>query len=129
MARTAHHIPRSRRPLPDDRLRGDPWCSLLVRDLRYSAASAAEAARNRSRPQPQSVRRAVDLHSWPRFRQDRSVARWAAEEERKARQRLRARTRTLTRLVNGVGVAIAHTASSTVDVPPARHRRCALWWA
>lgn len=129
MSRTAHHIPVSRRPFPDDRLRGDPWCSVVVRDLRYSAGRLAEAAREHTRPRPEALLRAVDLYSWPRFRQDRSVAQWSARDERRARQRLRARMRTLTRLVNGAGGTIARTAPDTVDVPPTRHRRDALWLA
>ncbi|MGW8361516.1 hypothetical protein ACWGK1_13215 [Streptomyces wedmorensis] len=129
MARTAHHIPRSRRLWPDERLTGDPWCSVVVRDLRYSADRLDEAAREGTRPRPQEVRRTVELRTWPRFRQDKSVAQWSAEDERRARQRLRARMRKLTRLVNGAGGTIARTAPYTVDVPPYRHRRLGLWLA
>ncbi|MDX2560859.1 hypothetical protein PV371_14510 [Streptomyces sp. TX20-6-3] len=129
MARTAHHIPRSRRPIPDDRLSGDPYLSLVLYDLRRDAACLAEAAREGAGPRPRAIRRTVALYDWPRFRQDRTVARWAVMEERRARTRLRTRTGLLLRLVNLPGGTLDPGAADTVDVPPARHRRSGLWFA
>ncbi|WP_248502513.1 hypothetical protein [Streptomyces sp. D2-8] len=75
------------------------------------------------------VRRTVDVYSFARHQRDPSVAQWAATEERRARQRLRTRTGTLLRLVNTTAGALALDAADTVDIPPARHRRGALWLA
>ncbi|MFI8966203.1 hypothetical protein ACIGO8_29280 [Streptomyces sp. NPDC053493] len=76
-----------------------------------------------------TVRRAVEVRSFARYGRDPSVARWAAEEERRARQRLRARAGRLVGLVNRPGRALDVEAADRVDVPPARHRRAALWMA
>ncbi len=75
------------------------------------------------------VRRTVAVHSWPRHQRDRSVARWSAAEERRARQRLRTQAGSLLRLVNSATGELALDAADTVDVPPARHRRGSLWLA
>ncbi|MFB9435066.1 hypothetical protein [Streptomyces showdoensis] len=53
----------------------------------------------------------------------------AAVEERRARQRLRARLGVVIRLVDSPAGRLAPEAADTVDVPPARHRRAALWLA
>ncbi|MFF3837754.1 hypothetical protein [Streptomyces sp. NPDC001930] len=129
MARTAHHIPRSRRPFPVDRGWGDPYLSLVLYDLRRDAACLTEAAREGTRPRPRAIRRAVAQYDWPRFGQDRTVARWAAKEERRDRMRLRTRTGLLLRLVNSPGGTLDLGAADAVDVPPARHRRSGLWVA
>ncbi|MET9540251.1 hypothetical protein ABZY16_22515 [Streptomyces sp. NPDC006553] len=126
MARTAHHIPRSRRLIPDDRLAGDPCLSLALYDLRRDAACLTEAAREGARPRPRAIRRTLAPYDRPRFRQDRTVAHWAAKEERRARTRLRIRTSLLLRLVNSPGGTLDPEAADTVDVPPARHRRSGL---
>ncbi|OKJ64759.1 hypothetical protein AMK27_02405 [Streptomyces sp. CB02009] len=129
MARTAHHIPRSRRRLADEDPWRDPYLSLVLYDLRRDAACLTEAAREGARPRPRAIRRTVALYDWPRFQQDRTVAHWAAMEERRARTRLRIRTGLLLRLVNLPGGTLDPGAADTVDVPPARHRRCGLWFA
>lgn len=102
---------------------------MVVRDLRYSARSLAEAAREPGRPRPLPVRRQVDVRSFPRHQRDRSVARWSAVEERRARQRLRAQIGMLLRRVNSPGEDSMLDLADTVDVLPARHRRNALWLA
>ncbi|MFD3994491.1 hypothetical protein [Streptomyces sp. NPDC058548] len=129
MARTAHHIPRSRRPFPFDRMWGDPYLSLVLYDLRRDAACLTEAAREGARPRPRAIRRTVAFYDRPRFEQDRTVGRWAAKEERRDRMRLRTRTGLLLRLVNSPGGTLAPDAADAVDVPPARHRRSGLWFA
>lgn len=138
MARTAHHL-----PLP--RTRGTtgttgtgstaegrrPWRSVRLYDLRYSARALTEAARASRRPVPGAVRRSVDVYAWARAdTRDREVSTWAARDERRDRQRLRARVSALRGLVDAPGGgALALDAADAVDVPPARHRRCALWLA
>ncbi|OLZ44178.1 hypothetical protein AVW11_35030 [Streptomyces amritsarensis] len=102
---------------------------MVLYDLRYSAHTFSEAIRESRRPQPHVVRRMVDVYSFPRYRQDRSVARWSAEEESRARQRLRAQVGTLLRLVRANAGGLALDAAHTVEIPPARHRRSSLWLA
>ncbi|MEU7255638.1 hypothetical protein AB0B21_07495 [Streptomyces rimosus] len=102
---------------------------MVLHDLRYSARTLTEAARESRRPRPRRVRRTVVIHSFPRYQRDRSVARWSAQEERRARQRLRRQVGNLLGLVNSVSGELALDAVDTVDVPPARHRRGALWLA
>ncbi|GHB39105.1 hypothetical protein GCM10010347_05720 [Streptomyces cirratus] len=125
MSRTAHHI-RSRR-------RTDHTAAVLavlVHDLRYSARCRAEAARGRHRPRPQATRRHTAIRHFPRVRRDRSVSRWAAQEERRARQRLRADARTLLRLTHpGRDGQLDLRPAEETDIRPARHRRAALWLA
>ncbi|WP_318211523.1 hypothetical protein [Streptomyces sp. SJL17-1] len=129
MARTAHHIPRSRRSFPVDRPVGDPWCSLVLYDLRLSTACLTEAVRECGRPRPQAIRRTVSVHRWPRFSQDRTVARWSEKEERTARTRLRTQAGLLLRLVNSPDGTLDMRAADAVDIEPARHRRSGLWCA
>ncbi|MGW5424852.1 hypothetical protein [Streptomyces sp. NPDC003943] len=114
--------------MSDDARPGRPWRAVVIRDLRYDARGLTVAAREGRRPVPRAVRRVVEVYSFPRHQQDPSVARWAAAEERRARQRLRARLGAVVRLVNSVG-GLAVEAADVVDVPPARHRRGALWLA
>ncbi|MEU6553465.1 hypothetical protein ABZ915_24765 [Streptomyces sp. NPDC046915] len=102
---------------------------MVLRDLRYSARSLTDAARESRRPHPCAVRREVDFYSFARHGHDRSVAWWSATEERRARQRLRAQVGTLLRLVNSTADELALDAADAVDVPPARHRRGSLWLA
>ncbi len=87
MSHTAHHIDR---PILDGSgLRGTPWRSVRIVDLRYSAACLRQARRAGHRPRPMSLRHKVDVYSWARADlRDRSVAHWARTEERQARQRL-----------------------------------------
>ncbi|MFF9121313.1 hypothetical protein ACF09Y_38165 [Streptomyces massasporeus] len=129
MTRTAHHIrpPHSRRAY--DNSSGKPWRSVVLHDLRYSAHSIAQAARESRRPRPDKVRRAVDVYSFARYRRDASVAQWSAVEERRARQRLRTQVGTLLALVNTTAGELALDAAEMVDIPPTRHRRGALWLA
>ncbi|MES9525317.1 hypothetical protein [Streptomyces capoamus] len=129
MTRTAHHLAPSHGRGAHACPSGSPWRSVVLHDLRYSAHSLAAAAREATRPRPLLVRRAVEVYSFPRHRRDRSVARWAAVEERRARRRLRARAGLILRLVNSPGGELALDAAETVNVPPARHRRGALWHA
>ncbi|UFR00232.1 hypothetical protein KBP30_03125 [Streptomyces sp. Go40/10] len=75
------------------------------------------------------VRRTVEVRSFARHQRDRSVAQWSALEERRARQRLRAHVGTLLKLVNSMAGELALDAADMVDIPPARHRRNALWLA
>ncbi|MFI9115897.1 hypothetical protein [Streptomyces venezuelae] len=49
MARTAHHIPAARRRPAAEQPPGAPWRSLVLRDLRYSAACLAESTREAGR--------------------------------------------------------------------------------
>ncbi|GCD42025.1 hypothetical protein [Streptomyces paromomycinus] len=57
------------------------------------------------------------------------MARWSAVEERRARQRLRARIGILLRRVHSADEDSMLDLAETVDVPPARHRRNSLWLA
>ncbi|MEU2156102.1 hypothetical protein ABZ532_13995 [Streptomyces sp. NPDC019396] len=75
------------------------------------------------------IRRTVNVRSWPRFQRDRSVAEWSAAEERRERQRLRTQVETALKLVNSTADDLTPDAAETVDIPPARHRRNALWLA
>ncbi|WP_236240545.1 hypothetical protein [Streptomyces sp. CC228A] len=122
MARTAHHRARAHR-------RYDTALTTLHRDLRYSAAVLAAAGRGGRRPLPRPVRRSVTVRTWARTLQDPSVARWSTQQERRARQELRARVRLLRASVNRPAGALDRGAADDVDVPPARHRRDALWEA
>ncbi|MFE4593726.1 hypothetical protein [Streptomyces laurentii] len=130
MSRTAHHTRTthtSRTPTAEDRSRpGGPWHAVVLYDLRFEAGGRAAAGREGRRAVPRRVRRAVAVFAFPRYQRDASVGRWAAVEERRARQRLRARVGTVIKLVNS---APAIEAADAVDIPPARHRRGALWWA
>ncbi|WP_234363769.1 MULTISPECIES: hypothetical protein [unclassified Streptomyces] len=129
MARTAHHPSLARRRSPADWLPGDPHHAVVLYDLRYDAGDLAEAAREARRPRPRPVRRAVAVHSLPRHRWDKTVAHRAAEQERRARQRLRERVGTVLRLVNTPDGALDLAAAESVDVPPARHRHSGVWFA
>ncbi|WP_033308868.1 hypothetical protein RFN58_41040 [Streptomyces iakyrus] len=102
---------------------------MVLYDLRYSARTFADAARQSRRPQPRTVRRTVAIHSFARHQRDRSVAEWSATEERRARQRLRAQTGALLRLLHSTADEIALDAVDTIDIVPARHRRGSLWLA
>ncbi|MFE9029491.1 hypothetical protein ACFYOA_25060 [Streptomyces iakyrus] len=102
---------------------------MILYDLRYSARTFADAARQSRRPQPRTVRRTVAIHSFARHQRDRSVAEWSATEERRARQRLRAQAGALLRLVNSTADQLALDAVDTIDIVPARHRRGSLWLA
>ncbi|WP_328946254.1 hypothetical protein OG259_37165 [Streptomyces sp. NBC_00250] len=129
MARTAHHIPGSRRWPANETAPGGPWRSLVLRDLRYSAACLSEATHGGSRPRPRAIRRSVAVYRWPRFNRDADVARWSAQQERGARMRLRTQAGLLLRLVNTPDGVLTLSAAETVDVPPARHRHGSLWFA
>ncbi|MFF6879579.1 hypothetical protein ACFY9S_30320 [Streptomyces sp. NPDC012474] len=129
MTRTAHHLPASRSRSAPDRSPGDPWRSVILYDLRYSARTLTDAVRQSRRPQPRKVRRTVAIYSFPRHQRDRSVAEWSATEERRARQRLRAQVGALLRMVNSTADELALRAVDTMDIVPARHRRGSLWLA
>jgi hypothetical protein len=58
---------------------------------------------------------------------DRSVARWSAVRERRARQQLRLRLVTARALADGRTGPLTAGAADTVDVPPVRHRHHAIW--
>ncbi|MFJ7127421.1 hypothetical protein [Streptomyces sp. NPDC098101] len=129
MARTAHHPSLARRRSSVDWLPGEPFHSVVLYDLRYGAGEFAEAVREARRPRPRLVRRAVAVYSLPRHRWDKTVAHWAAEQERRARQLLRRRVGTVLGLVNTPGGALDPDAADAVDVPPARHRHSGVWVA
>ncbi|MEK9517861.1 hypothetical protein ACIOMM_07590 [Streptomyces sp. NPDC087908] len=129
MARTAHHIPGSRRWPTDEQRPGAPWRSLVLYDLRHDRARRADDGDDRERPRPRAVRRAVAFRSWPRFNRDAGVARTSAREERRARQRLRAGTGRLLHLVNNPGGTVDPDAADLLDIPPAHHRHASLWLA
>ncbi|WP_328776577.1 hypothetical protein OHU17_24455 [Streptomyces goshikiensis] len=129
MSRTAHHIRSRRAPAPDAALRDEHVNAehvhtvlvhtVLVRDLRFSARCLAEAARAGRRARPQALRRHVTVRRLPRYLRDSSVAVMAAQEERRARQRLRADVRSV--------LLLGH--AEDADVLPARHRHGVLWLA
>ncbi|MGA5220886.1 hypothetical protein ACPCAE_33120 [Streptomyces cinereoruber] len=101
----------------------------MLHDLRYGAGDLAEAVRASRRPHPRPVRRAVAVYSLPRHHWDKTVAHWAAEQERRARQRLRERVGRVLRLVNTPDGTLDLAAAEAVDVPPARHRHSGVWFA
>ncbi|MET9698405.1 hypothetical protein ABZY31_15970 [Streptomyces sp. NPDC006529] len=115
MSRTAHHAVS-----PAARLRQGCPLTLTVHDLRFSARARAEAERAGRRVRPRPVRRRAVIRRLPRLMGDPSVARWAAQEERRARARLRTAVRAAVRTPAG---------ADHPDVLPARHRRAALWLA
>ncbi|MFE5944872.1 hypothetical protein [Streptomyces sp. NPDC056480] len=129
MARTAHHIPGSRRRPNDESAPGAPWRALTLYDLRYGAARRAATGGGRERPHPRAIRRTVTFRRWPRFNRDAGVARAAAQEERRARQRLRLQAGRVLSVVNAPDGTIDPDAADSVDIPPARHRHSALWLA
>ncbi|MFD9422722.1 MULTISPECIES: hypothetical protein [unclassified Streptomyces] len=58
------------------------------------------------------------------------MARWSAQEERRARQRLRTQVGRLRGLMNAdVGGGISVEAAEGVEIPPANHRHSSLWLA
>lgn len=127
VARTAHHLPLSRAGSAGE-YHHRPWRSVRLYGLRYSARALADAARASRRPVPEAVRRRVDVRSWARAdTRDRSVSVRAALDQRRDRQRLRARLTALRALVDAPGGGVAALdAADAVDVTPARHRRCAV---
>ncbi|MFC8264950.1 hypothetical protein ACFUIZ_04365 [Streptomyces cinereoruber] len=129
MARTAHHPSLARRRLSPDHLTGEPFHAVVLYDLRYGAGDLAEAVRASRRPHPRPIRRAVAVYSLPRHHWDKTVAHWAAEQERRARQRLRERVGRVLRLVNTPDGVLDLAAAESVDVPPARHRHSGVWFA
>ncbi|MBT2455819.1 hypothetical protein J7I97_17645 [Streptomyces sp. ISL-87] len=103
---------------------------MVVRDLRFSARRLAEAERAGRRVRPEATRRRVRISRLPRLLRDSSVAVMAAQEERRARQRLRAEARSLVRLIGSRrGAPLDLARAEDADIPPARHRRGALWLA
>ncbi|MFD8236594.1 hypothetical protein ACFV20_32555 [Streptomyces sp. NPDC059696] len=102
---------------------------MTLYDLRYSARSLADATRESRKPQPQPIRRTVKVYSFARRGRDRSLTTWSALEERRERQRLRSRVGTLLGLVREGLDPGGRDAVGSVDIPPARHRRNALWHA
>ncbi|WP_219466692.1 hypothetical protein [Nonomuraea rhizosphaerae] len=108
---------------------GVPWRVVTVFDLRYSAASLRKGRRTGRRPEPTPIRRTVAVYMWARVNsRDRWVSRWAAGEERQARQRLRLTLGTIRQRVNATAAGrLALEAADDVDVVPARHRRNGLW--
>ncbi|WP_241845215.1 hypothetical protein [Streptomyces sp. CB02261] len=129
MARTAHHPSHTRRRTRHAMLTGQPWYAVVLRDLRYSARDVSQARREGRRPRPRPVLRAVEVYAFPRHQSDATVGRWAAVEERRARQRLRRQAGVVLRLVNAPGGAVDVDAADLVGIPPARHRRGGLWFA
>lgn len=129
MSRTVHHIPRRHSAGGDEP--GDPWRAVVIADLRYTAACLNEAARDGHRPRPHLTRRKVGVYVWGRSdTRDRSVSWWSAVEERRERQRLRRSADAIRALVNARSDGrLAIESAEDRDIPPARHRRNALWQA
>ncbi|MEY9969057.1 hypothetical protein ABIA33_007144 [Streptacidiphilus sp. MAP12-16] len=130
-SRTVHHIPNTH---AHDSTRvilspSAPWQTVVLVDLRYSAACLAQAAREGRRPRPQRRRYSVLVYSYARYAaRSRSVSREAAQDERRARQALRTRLDTVHRqlAVRGYGEEFARAAVD-LDVVPARHRHNVVW--
>ncbi|GGT14976.1 alpha/beta hydrolase family protein [Streptomyces purpureus] len=100
----------------------------LLAELRADGASAARTEAEIAKSD--TTRRLLGRHatfSWARYIREPCLARWSAVEERRARQRLRARLGLLRGLLHARGEDAA--LADTVDVPPARHRRDSLWKA
>ncbi|MEV5197575.1 hypothetical protein [Streptomyces sp. NPDC053720] len=129
MTRTAHHVPPSRATITYADGPSAPWHSVTLVDLRYSTRSLAEATVQARRPRPQVVRRRVDVHRFPRHSRDRDISRASTLEERRTRQRLRAQTGILRRLLNTPTSALTLEAADAIDIPPPKHRHGALWQA
>ncbi|MGW7708121.1 hypothetical protein [Streptomyces sp. NPDC054771] len=129
MTRTAHHLRPSRTRKSYDDGPGAPWHSVILNDLRYSARSLTEAAADARRPWPQRIHRRVDVRRFPRRNRDRGISRAATLTERRARQRLRARTTLLRHLVNTPAGELSLEAADTIDIPPVNHRHGELWLA
>ncbi|MCG5219336.1 hypothetical protein [Streptosporangium sp. KLBMP 9127] len=129
MSRTAHHIFLSRFRFDTGGRSGNPWRSVKIVDLRYSAACLREAQRAGDRPRPIPVHRKVDVYSWARADpRDRSVSQWARHQERQARQRLRLTLEAIRRSVGAtIDGRLAVEAADDLEVHPARHRRDAIW--
>ncbi|MGC5011734.1 hypothetical protein ACLQ2R_13305 [Streptosporangium sp. DT93] len=129
MSRTVHHVSRSRSGI--GHVSGGPWRSVTVVDLRYSDACLKEAVRDGRRPYPKLVRRRTIVYSWARVDlHDRFVSRQAGVEERRERQRLRRSAAVIRQVINAVvDDCLANEALEDLDVPPARHRRNAVWLA
>ncbi|MFF8600587.1 hypothetical protein ACF065_17135 [Streptomyces sp. NPDC015232] len=104
MSRTAHHVPPAHAARPERP--GAPWHAVLLRDPR------------------RGTRRSVAVFSLPRHQHDPTVARHSATGERRARARLRTALTTAVRLAN-----TTPQDRDTLDIPPYRHRRSALWLA
>ncbi|MFJ7203203.1 hypothetical protein ACIQWR_06685 [Streptomyces sp. NPDC098789] len=115
MARTAHH----RRSLGAALCQDGPaplTFTVTLYDLRFSARLRAEAERAGRRVRPAHGRHRSATRRLPRLLRDPSVARWAAQDERRARARLRTALR----------AAVRTAGAGDPDVQPARHRRGAL---
>ncbi|GAA3111684.1 hypothetical protein [Streptosporangium carneum] len=129
MSRTAHHIRSSR--LPDTRRPGrrisDPWRTVTITDLRYSASElrAAEAAGRR--PIPKRSRFRVEFFTYlGAYGRGGAVAEDANFYERRERRRLRERALEIRRQADA---ATADAAEETDDfvIHPFHHRRGVLW--
>ncbi|MEU2654426.1 hypothetical protein ABZ615_03800 [Streptomyces sp. NPDC007325] len=128
MTRTAHHL-SLRRHDTWDTPGGGPWRTVVLHDLRYSARALTDARRAGRRPRPTPVRRHVAVYATPRFQHD-DLTFETNLLERRARQALRARLTAARRLADAPGPRpgpLDPDAAGTVDIPPARHRRSALW--
>ncbi|MEU8002707.1 hypothetical protein AB0B66_16255 [Catellatospora sp. NPDC049111] len=87
-------------------------------DLRYSHACLRDARREGRRPRPQRLGHRVEVHRFARWRPgDADAGRFAREEERKARQRLRRALR----------MAVRDPHDPDLDIPPFHHRHGAQW--
>ncbi|MFF8419386.1 hypothetical protein [Streptomyces sp. NPDC015680] len=129
MTRTAHHVPPSRATMTYADGPNLPWHSVTLGDLRYSTRSLAEATFQARRPVPQIIRRRVDVYRFPRHNRDRGISRASTLEERRSRQRLRAQTGLLRRLLNTPTGELTLEAADTIEIPPPKHRHGTLWQA
>ncbi|WP_299527828.1 hypothetical protein [uncultured Streptomyces sp.] len=127
MARTAHHL-HPHRPWRTNPPAPGAWHTVVLFELRYSAADFSAASRAGRRPTPVRVVHRVDVYTFPRHQRDRTVGTEARWQERRARQRLRTARVALLRAVNTTG-GMRVEAADEVAVPTAKHRRCAIWLA
>lgn len=128
MSRTAHHFSRS---FPETDYGSLPRRERILVDLRYDDRCLEEAARHGRRPRPRRIRHAARIYSIARVDpRSRSVSQEASWEEHQARQRLRLSAEMIRKAANATaGGSSVPEAVEGLEVPPASHRRNAVWCA
>ncbi|GAA2392388.1 hypothetical protein Cme02nite_12240 [Catellatospora methionotrophica] len=116
MSRSVRHLTANHHlPLP---LTGTALRVAELFDLRYSDACLRDAHREGRRPRPRRLRHRIEVHRWARWRPgDGDAARFAAQGERQARQRLRLALR----------AAVRDPRDPDLDVLPYHHHHGAQW--